>query len=198
MGPRIGYILLFIGAGFFIATLIVWFLAYPKKRRFLERLKKEFDLEYPKGVLMFRAGKLKGFYRDHEITIAPFATEGEFWILLRLLNPENFLGSIKVRKPGMFLAEPVFKDDRKELFTGNSAFDSQFKILGKPAPDISKILTPPIQKGLIELAEKTNFEIQILQDGIFYTSEGKAIDIDLIKFISDLLVDTAKNITFSQ
>lgn len=198
MEPKIGFILLFIGIGCFAASLILWFSVYPKRKRFLEQLKKEFDLEYPKGVLMFRVGKLKGLYREHEITIAPFVEEGKLWILLRFLNPEDFLGSIKLRGAGASFAEPLFKDNRKELFTGNSIFDSQFKVLAKSVQEVNKVLTPPIQERLTELAEKTSFEIQVLQDGILYTSESKGADVNLIKLISDLLIDIAKNITLNR
>lgn len=201
MEPKIGFILLFIGIGAFAASLLAWFLVYPKRKRFLEQLKREFDFEYPRGILMFRSGKLKGIYRDHEITIAPFVIEGKLWILLKFFKPNDFLASVKIRKPGMFLTEPILKENRKVLFTGNSAFDSQFKIFGRlaspaggPAPQINKIFSSQIQKKLTSLAKKQSFEIQILKDGIFYDSESKKNDLDLIKFISDLLIDLAVNI----
>ena len=195
MEYKIGFILIGIGIVSFIGSLIIWFWFYPKRKRFLNKLKKKLRLECPKGALVFRRGKLKGVYREHEIVIIPFVSEMRLWILVKFHNPKNFLASIKSRK-GMFFSLPISKKGREEIFTGNTDFDRRFRVFGKPTSAIQRILPPLIQKQLIKLAKKENFEIQILQDGISYVSESKTRDVDLTKFILDLLIGIANNITF--
>lgn len=197
MIPNISLILIFIGIGCFTGSFVVWFWFYPKTKKLLAELGKEFMLEYPKGVFLLRRGKLNGAYRGREIIIVPFVAEKKLWILLKFSNPKDFLASIKPRKAEFFLTEPISKKGRQELFSGNSAFDGQFKVFGKTTLEITKILSPLIQERLIQLAKEEIFEIQILSDGIFYSSENKSRDVEVIKFVLDLLVDIAKNISQS-
>jgi len=196
MDNKLGFTLILIGIVSFTAGLIIWLWFYPKRKRFLDRLRRELNLECPEGSLIFRKSKLKGTYRDREIKIVPFVSEAKLWILVKFFNPKDFLASIKPRRPGMFLSRPISKRNRKELFTGNTNFDSQFKVLGTATPEIQKILPSSVQKKIIQLSKKENFEIQILHDGISYVSESRIRDVSLAKFILDLLIDIAENITF--
>ncbi len=193
--PKISFILILIGIASFIGSLTVWAWFYPRRKRFLEQLRKEFRFEYPKGALTLRRAKLKGVYQDHEIIIVPFVSEEKLWVLVKFSNPKDFLASIKPRKPEMFWSELVTKKGREELLIGNLTFDKQFKVLGRANLEINKILPPSIQKRLIQLVEKETFEIQILHDGIFYSSESKTQEVGLVKFILDLLVEMAENIS---
>lgn len=197
MVPNISWILISIGVVCFAGSFLVWFWFYPRTKRLLEEMGKEFLLDYPKAVFLMRRGKLKGAYRGHEILIVPFVAENKLWILLKFSNPKNFLAVIKPRKSKFLLTEPISKKGRKELFTNNSVFDNQFKVFGKASIEITKILPPFLQERLIQLITKETFEIQILSDGIFYSSEGKERDVNLVKFVLDVLVDIAKNISQS-
>lgn len=194
MVPTSSLILIIIGIVCFAGSFLVWFWFYPRTKRLLEELGKEFLLDYPKGVFLMRRGKLNGSYRGYEIVIVPFVAENKLWILLKFQNPKDFLASIKPGKQGFSLTGPISKKSQQELFTKNSVFDSQFKVYGKTTLEITKVLPPFLQERLIQLLTKETFEIQILSDGIFYSSENKERDVNLVKFVLDVLIDIAKNI----
>jgi len=191
-------IFLVIGIGSFISVLVIWlFRLYPQRKRFLKQLKKELGLKYPKETLIIKKGKLKGFYRDYEITVSPFTGGGNSWILLKCPNSRNFRGIIKSRKLLKVFREPIdLLRTGRELVTKNLEFDKRFRVITTATFPITEILSPSIQARLLQLVKKEEFEIQIIQGGVFFTSEKEIQDLSLANFIFDTLVEIAKNLGF--
>lgn len=181
---------------FFITLAIWWFFLYPRRKKFLKQLEKKFGLTYPKNVLVIRESKLKGSYRNYGIKMNPFTGGGNSWILLKCPNPKDFLAVIKPRKPLGIFRDPVnLLWNRREFLLENVDFDTKFKIIATITLPPAKILLPLIQEKLVQLIKKTEFEIQILHGGIFFSSEKEILDISLVGFILDLLVKIAENLS---
>jgi len=192
----LGIILEIIGIGSFVSVLVIWlFRLYPMRKRFLFQLKKEFSLEYQKGVLTVKESKLSGSYQGYAVAINPFVDGGNSWVLLKCPNSKGFRAGIKPRESLKILRDPLlFPWRRRELLTGNAEFDKKFRVITATDFSADKILSFSVQEKLLSLSKKGKFEIQILRDGIFLTLEKELWDVDSVNFIFDALVMIAKNL----
>lgn len=193
----LGSSLVFTGTELFLIVLIIWwFFLYPRRKRQLMRLTRKFGLTYSKGALTTRESNLKGSYHGYKIKMNPFTGGGDSWVLLKHPKAKDFLAVIKPRKALKIFHDPInLLWSRREMFTKNLEFDSQFKIIGTAIFPIEEIIPGSIQKRLIKLGKKREFEIQIVRGGVFFTSKKEIQDIDSAEFILDTLVEIANNLT---
>ena len=188
--------LVFTGIELFLIALIIWgFFFYPRRKMFLLRLARKFGLRYPKGALTLRESKLEGSWQGCKIKMNPAAGGGDSWILLKHPRLKNFLAIIKPRRTFKIFQDPInMLWSRRELFVKNLEFDNSFRILGTTTLPIEEIITPPIQKRLIRLAQKREYEIQAVRGGIFFTSKKEIFDLDSAEFILETLLEIINNI----
>jgi len=192
----LGGSLVFTGVELFVIVLIIWwFFFYPRRKMLLARLARKFGLRYPKRALTLRESKLEGTWQGCEVKMNPATGGGDSWILLKHPKLRDFLAVIKPRRPLRLFQDPIsMMWSRRELFVKSLEFDNNFRILGTATLPVEEIITPPIQKKLIKLARKREYEIQIVKGGIFFTSKKEISDLDSAEFIFETLLAIINNI----